>query len=179
MRSDPVWPRLVCAHSRQCARERTFPADSHRWIHPAIDDCKVVLAQQPDNLKIRNRLGAGLLKVGSLTQSNEAYRYVEDKAAELRESTGNAAEAEAALKCEQDAKEGIKQVYKLKDAMERAYGAQRRSLHDEAVRQAELAIAIAPHDHCGCVEQLHAGLRRSGLLGGGTLAHWGSTLALT
>jgi tetratricopeptide (TPR) repeat protein len=116
-------------------------------VHPAIEDCKVVLAEQPDNLKIRNRLGAGLLKVGSLTQSNEAYRYVVEKAAELRGKTADAAEAEAALKCEQDAKEGIEQVFKLKDAMERAYGAQRRSQHEEAVRQAELAIAIAPHDH--------------------------------
>ena len=42
---------------------------------------------------------------------------------------------------------GIEQVFKLKDAMERAYGAQLRSQHEEAVRQAELAIAIAPHDH--------------------------------
>ena len=39
--------------------------------------------------------------------------------------------------------------------------------------------AIATHDRCSRIEQLHTGLRRSGLLGGGTLAHWGSTLALT
>ncbi len=31
--------------------------------HPAIDDCREVLAQSPDALKIRNRLGAALLKV--------------------------------------------------------------------------------------------------------------------
>lgn len=116
-------------------------------IHPAMEDCKAVLKEQPDNLKIRIRLGAGLLKVGSLTQSNEAYKYVVEKATALRDSSTNTTEKEAALKCEQDAKEGIEQVFKLKYAMERAYSAQRRSQHDEAVRQAGLAIAIAPHDH--------------------------------
>ena len=35
--------------------------------HPAIDDCREVLAQSPDALKIRNRLGAALLKVSDAT----------------------------------------------------------------------------------------------------------------
>ena len=129
--------------------------------HPCIDDCREVLARSPDALKLRNRLGSALLKVGSLTQANEAFELVKARAAALRaeakgamasagseaERASAAAQAEEAAKAEADAKAGVTSVFALKDAMEQAYGAQRKSKHEAAALAAASALGYAPFDH--------------------------------
>jgi hypothetical protein len=49
-------------------------------------------------------------------------------------------------KVNSEVKEGIQSVFKLKDAMEQAYGAQRKGDHTKASEAAAVAINIAPYD---------------------------------
>jgi hypothetical protein len=122
-------------------------------VHPAIEDCRTALSVTPNALKIRNRLGGALLKVGSLTQSNEAYETVRAKASEIRKLNGGGGgggegvSAAEASRLEADAKEGIQLVFTLKDCMEQAYAAQRKGAHEAATLAAGSALQIAPHDH--------------------------------
>lgn len=57
-------------------------------------------------------------------------------------------------KFEREADDGVKCVYRLKEAMERTYAAQRLSQHTKAIENAQIAIELAPFDHkvlCGVV----------------------------
>ena len=113
-------------------------------------DCHALLKLSPDNLRIFIRLGTACIRMGQLSKANEAFEKARATSQTQKHALGfndvAAAQAQMLDRIHAEAKEGIASVFALQDAMERAYDAQRKSRHEDAIRGAEAAMALAPLD---------------------------------